>query len=108
MDYSRPSMCERLAAEYVLGTLRGPARRRFASLLPAHPRLRTAVRKWEATLMPLTAAIPPEQPPALVWQRIEARIRTAAPPSSRLAFWRALALIATLTSLVLASFLLLG
>ena len=31
MDYSRPDLADRLAAEYVAGTLRGPARRRFES-----------------------------------------------------------------------------
>ena len=44
MDYSRPELADRLAAEYVAGTLRGAARRRFEALLPAHPQLRAAVR----------------------------------------------------------------
>ena len=42
MDYGRRELADRLAAEYVLGTLRGPARRRFDSLLAAHPALRIA------------------------------------------------------------------
>ena len=42
MDYSRPELADKLAAEYALGTLRGPARRRFENLLPAHPSLRRA------------------------------------------------------------------
>ena len=29
MDYSHPDLADRLAADYVTGTLRGPARRRF-------------------------------------------------------------------------------
>ena len=40
MDYGRPELAERLAAAYAAGTLRGPARRRFDALLPAHPALR--------------------------------------------------------------------
>ena len=44
MDYSRPELADRLAAEYVAGTLRGPARRRFETLLPAHATLRAATR----------------------------------------------------------------
>ena len=64
MDYSRPDLADRLAAEYVAGTLRGRARRRFEALLPAHPALRAAVRAWQERLMPLTAASTPMQPPA--------------------------------------------
>jgi len=58
MDYSRPELADRLAADYVAGTLRGPARRRFEALLPAHPLLRAAVRGWQDRLMPLTAPLP--------------------------------------------------
>ena len=74
MDYSRPELADRLAAEYAAGTLRGPARRRFESLLPAHPLLREATRAWEERLMPLTAAIAPVQPSGDVWRRISERI----------------------------------
>ncbi len=97
MDYSRPALADRLAADYVAGTLRGGARRRFESLLGAHPALSRAVRAWEARLMPLTATLPPVQPSPRVWGRIEARLHgTASAPSrgsgwSRLALWRGLA-----------------
>lgn len=108
MDYSRPERADRLGAEYVAGTLRGPARRRFESLLPGHPALRGAVRRWQDRLMPLTATLTPVQPPARVWQRIEARLglRPAAAPSqawwTRLAFWRVLSGVATAATLALA------
>jgi len=116
MDYSRPELADRLAAEYASGLLRGPARRRFEKLLPAHPALRAAVHDWQARLMPLTAAIEPQQPAAAVWSRIEARIHggaatsaaAAAPQTAgwwrQLAFWRtfsALGLVATLSLAVL-------
>ena len=39
MNYTRPELADRLASEYVLGTLQGRARRRFEALLPAHPAL---------------------------------------------------------------------
>ena len=103
MDYSRPELADRLAADYVAGTLRGPARRRFESLLSAHPLLQSAVRDWQARLMPLTIGIEPEKPPPEVWQRIEARIggaaAVAAPPPNwwgRLAFWRGLSAVAAM------------
>jgi hypothetical protein len=44
----------------VAGTLRGPARRRFEALLPAHPALQRAVQDWQDRLMPLTLALPPQ------------------------------------------------
>lgn len=74
MDYSRRDLADRLAAEYVLGTLRGPARRRFESLLPAHPALRQAVAHWRERLEPLSASVVPVEPPAKVWQGIESRL----------------------------------
>ena len=110
MDYSRPELADRLAAEYVTGTLRGPARRRFEALLPAHPNLRNAVRQWQDRLMPLTLSIAAKTPSAGVWKRIEAQIGGAAKPAkvatstswwSGLAFWRGLSGVATVAALAL-------
>ncbi len=114
MDYANPRLADPLAAAYVAGTLRGGARRRFEALLPAHPLLREAVQAWQARLMPLTGAIEDVEPPAAVWQRIEARLWPAAatePPAAqpawwqRLAPWRGLAGVATVTTLSLALWL---
>jgi anti-sigma-K factor RskA len=110
MDYSHPRLADRLAADYVAGTLRGPARRRFEALLPAHPLLRNAVREWQTRLMPLTLSVDPEKPPPVVWKRIEARIGGAAPAAKaqptgwwqRLALWRTLAAVASVAALSLA------
>ena len=115
MDYSRPELADRLAAEYVSGLLRGRARRRFESLLPAHAALRGAVRDWQDRLMPLTAVIEPQKPSAAVWKRIEERIHgaTGAAPARaaaeaptgwwrQLAFWRAFSAVAGVATLALA------
>src|SRR5258705_1475593 len=112
MDYSHPELADRLAADYVTGTLRGPARRRFEALLPAHPLLRNAVRHWQARLIPRTLSVTPERPPAQVWQRIEGRIGggqtvKAAPPAptswwNQLALWRGVAGMAGVAALSLA------
>jgi anti-sigma-K factor RskA len=110
MDYSRPELADRLAAEYVAGTLRGPARQRFETLLPAHPNLRDAVRAWQDRLMPLTLVLEPQQPSPAVWKRIEQRIGAApAAPAAvpaggwrQLAFWRGLAGLASTAAVVLA------
>ena len=113
MDYSRPELADRLAAEYVSGLLRGPARHRFEALLPAHPALRGAVRAWQGRLMPLTSIVEPQRPSAAVWQRIEARIQgasgIAAPIAAaqtggwwrQLAFWRGFSAVAGVATLAL-------
>jgi anti-sigma-K factor RskA len=95
MDYARPALVEALAAQYVAGTLRGRARARFEALLPSHPALQTAVRDWQARLMPLTAVLSEQKPPARIWQQIERRLwpSVAREPVvwwQRLGLWRAL------------------
>ncbi|MEO8123080.1 MAG: anti-sigma factor [Burkholderiales bacterium] len=106
MDYSRRDRADRLAAEYVLGTLRGPARRRFESLLPAHPALRDAVASWQSRLLPLAGSVPEVDPSPAVWRRIEARLfpepaLQALPWWRRVAPWRGLSAVTGLAALVL-------
>src|SRR6185369_15815444 len=92
MDYGRPDRAERLACEHALGTLRGPARRRFDALLPAHPQLRDALARWQSALMPLASSIAAVQPPARVWTRIESRLFPSTTSTTqwwqRLIVWR--------------------
>ena len=98
MDYSHRDRADRLAAEYVLGTLIGPARRRFATLLPGHPALRDAVRQWQDRLAPLAASVEPVMPPPSLWPRIEARLFGANPAAAPAPWWRRLALWQGLTA----------
>lgn len=75
MNYSDPQLQSRLAAEYVLGTLRGRARRRFERLLLAgEPGLQEATDHWQRRLNPLAETLPPMQPPPSVWRGIRRRI----------------------------------
>ena len=97
---------DRLAAEYVLGTLTGGARRRFDALLPAHPALRAAVAGWEKRLLPMALKAETLQPAPRVWASIEDKLGwTPAPAvktsSFRLRFWQAFAAAATLAAVVL-------
>ena len=109
MDYSRPELTDRLAAEYVLGTLRGPARRRLQSLLPAHPALRGAVDAWQRRLLPMAAQVMPVQPDAKVWLALQSRLfgeargRDSAPAAP--GWWQGLALWRGLTGTALAAVL---
>jgi len=124
-------LAQALAAEYVLGTLRGRARQRFASACATDPALAAIVRRWEDALTPLALTVAPIEPPARVWQAIEARIApsTAAPQAasiapprpgssaalglgafwSSLGFWRAFGTLAGgLATVLLAAFLWIG
>lgn len=107
MDYGRPALADRLAAEYALGTLRGPARRRFETLLAAHPALRAAVRGWQERLMPLAASVKPVTPSPAAWSGIERRLfapnaAAALPRWKRLGLWQGWAGLATVAAIGLA------
>jgi anti-sigma-K factor RskA len=82
MDYSRPELANRLAADYVLGTLRGPARRRMEALLPSHPSLRAAVAHWEDQLALIAPAPAGIEPSAQVWRNIQHRLFGTAAPAA--------------------------
>jgi anti-sigma-K factor RskA len=105
MDYSRRDLADRLAAEYVLGTLRGSARRRFETLLLAHPALRDAVAQWQQRLAPLSASVVDVTPSDRVWCGIEARLfgeRAASPVWwQRLSLWRGLTGVATAATIAM-------
>jgi anti-sigma-K factor RskA len=106
-------LCEKLAAAYVLGTLRGPAARRFVRLAREHATIRLMVSEWEARLTPLAAAIPERAPPASLWQKISARIAPQAKPVqagslwASLAFWRGIGVAGSAAALVLFAVLML-
>lgn len=97
MNYrNKPALRERLAAEYALGTLRGPARARFRRWMREDAVLARAVAEWEARLAPMAEAVAPVRPPRRVWDEIEARLGGAARPArERGGFWRMFALMAT-------------
>lgn len=103
MNYSHSPWRDRLAAEYVLGTLRGPARRRFERLLVAHPLLRRAVADWERQINRLAANSPSETPPPEVWNAIQQRLFSAEPARSwwnSLNFWRGAAVAGVLATAI--------
>lgn len=107
-SYRNPDLREKLAAEYVLGTLRGRARERFEALLRYDYGLRRVVAEWEARLTPMAAAAGEVTPPARVWDAITRRITGAARDAggwAGLAFWRGLAVTSTAFVLVLATYI---
>jgi anti-sigma-K factor RskA len=76
MNYLQPDRLDALAQEFALGTLRGPARRRFMKLLQQSPAARVAVAVWQERLMALEAGAPQVAPRPQVWAALERRIAT--------------------------------
>ncbi len=123
MKLNNPELISRLASEYVLGTLRGGARRRFVQMMQHDAALREAVATWEAHLTPLAERLKPIAPPKRVWNNIESRINSGTPARatqprahvtaetpetggfwSNLTFWRGLGLAGTSLAAVLLAF----
>ncbi len=80
-----------LAAEYVLGTLHGPARRRFDRLMTDRADVRMAVWRWERNLNGMAESLKPHKPSRRVWTNIRRRIEVS--QQSKTAFlgnWRGL------------------
>jgi anti-sigma-K factor RskA len=90
MNYREPQLLDELAAQYVLGTLRGPARRRFERFYQRDMAALVAVRRWEDRLVELIAEITPVAPSPMVWDRIRLRIKRERAMQRKQAFsaWR--------------------
>ncbi|MCY7387698.1 MAG: anti-sigma factor [Burkholderiales bacterium] len=111
MKLGNPELRSRLASEYVLGTLKGGARRRFEDHLKNDATLRTEVAGWERHLSPLAERLAPVTPSDRVWTRIEARLDRQSPNSpsavkavslwESLTFWRSLGLRASTLAVAL-------
>lgn len=108
MRYENPQLRDKLAAEYVLGTLTGRVRMRFQQLLKYDIELRHSVGAWEKRLVSLAELVPAITPPARVWRAIAARIggkRDKAGLWASLGLWRGFAVASTAFLLVLAGYI---
>jgi anti-sigma-K factor RskA len=74
MNYQQPELRDRLAAEFVLGTLHGRARARMQKLLRDDVALQARVVFWEQKLTPMAAPLWAAAPSAQVWHAIAARV----------------------------------
>jgi len=83
-------LVDRLAGEYVLGTLRGHARRHFERWLVS-PQVGSMVKAWEERLAGLEPALERVAPSAGVWKGIESRLGLRAREHTPAARWLALA-----------------
>lgn len=89
MKYESALLIDELAARYVLGTLRGPARRRMERICQQNVSARKAVLRWEDRLAELADQAAPVQPPAVVWRNIREQLHGShAGQESRRTHWR--------------------
>jgi hypothetical protein len=105
-----PELRDRLAADYALGTLRGPARKRMRRLMSDDPSLADSVEDWELRLNLLAESAPAVEPPSDLWSKIAARLEPASQvaPSGWLnglwdsaRFWRGIGALAAATAAAL-------
>ncbi len=112
MNYFTEERRHALAAEYVLGTLRGKARLRFQKLMMNSQLLTETTWMWEQYLNNLGNTIAPVPPPARVWQQIEKRLGFVEPDAPSLSLiqrlkqrntiWQGVSGFATAAAIVLA------
>jgi anti-sigma-K factor RskA len=113
MNYNDPQLRSALAAEYVLGTLQGAARKRFEALLQNDPELQRSVAQWQGALAVLALRLKPVAPPRRVWNRVRAQLFMKNAPSptkneswwGNLVFWRGWGLAATAAAVALTVFI---
>ena len=92
MRYESEPLQDRLAAEFVLGNLRGAARNRLVTLMRKHAGLRERVAQWEEGLFPIVMRAPKVKPPPRVWRAIHRRIAPHSSPGFGVnAWWRRVA-----------------
>ncbi|NVK55619.1 MAG: anti-sigma factor [Alteromonadaceae bacterium] len=113
MNYRTESLRNALAAEYVLGTLRGGARRRYQKLMMESQLITETTWLWEQYLNGLGQQIPSVEPPERVWQAIEQKLGLnsdqpdnvvdfTAAPAKRPVVWQTIAGLATAAAIVIA------
>ena len=103
MNYQTPTLRRALAADYAIGLMSTPARRRFEQLLLDDAALRGELAQWQETLASLTENLPEPPVPDRVWHAITARIEPQVlhMPEKR-PFWNWLRITAAVCSLVIA------
>ncbi len=67
---SNPRLLALLSAAHALGSLRGPARRRFEAIARERPAVRASALLWRERLSGFVELAPAVQPPVAVWTRI--------------------------------------
>jgi anti-sigma-K factor RskA len=104
MKIANQACLDALCGEYLLGTLRGLARRRFERALQKEPLAALRLNYWRGIFTPRYAQMVETQPSTRSWKRLEAELelnRYRTPWYRRAMFWQGWAAAAT-AALVLA------
>lgn len=99
MKLERHVLLDALCGEYLLGTLRGAARRRFERTLLNEPLTALRLRHWQGIFAPRYTPMMEIQPSANSWKRLERELDLASyrtPWIRRTGFWRSWAAMATI------------
>ena len=111
MNYQNKELQHALAAEYVLGTLRGQARVRFQKLQLRYPELKQVTHQWENHINSLGEHLKPISPDPIVWDKVVARLDGVSPQvaasnvvklEQRAYWWRSTTIFAVAASIFLA------
>lgn len=111
MNYLNQELQHALAAEYVLGTLRGQARVRFQKLQLRHPEIKQVTHQWENHINSLGEQLKPVSPDPIVWEKVVARLDGVSPKTAasnvvklqkRANWWRSTTIFAAAASILLA------
>jgi anti-sigma-K factor RskA len=100
---------QKLAAEYVLGTLRGGARRRFETWMRQDAALQQVVREWQGKLMPMAEFSLASKPAVRIWLALEKRLKLQGLGKTtlweqlrdNLTFWRGLGIVSSSMALAM-------
>jgi anti-sigma-K factor RskA len=81
MKLSQHPLLDLIIGEYVIGTLRGGARRRFERLMSQEQWLNARVSALTQQFSPNFSNLKPVQPSSAVWKNIQSSLNIQAPPS---------------------------
>ncbi|MFT2091767.1 anti-sigma factor domain-containing protein [Paraglaciecola sp. 2405UD69-4] len=111
MNYLAEETRHALAAEYVIGTMHGKARKRYQALIMQYPEIRETTYVWEQHFNALGEHLEPIAPDPIVWEKIVQRLDNEAANSEasnvvklepRLTLLKSLPLVATAAAIILA------
>lgn len=108
MNIQDKNLRNHLAAEYVLGTLIGAARKRFEVYMQQDPSLQVLVQRWGQVLHPMGSMVKPVKPPKRVWKSIEQRLQLNDGASGfwkNLFFWRSLSFLSASAAIIIGLYL---